>query len=71
MAYLGMGKGPGDSGPVDANASGKFGPVLDQAIVQQAPPFGDNLLGAASDAAICFPMAELREAGESAFEAKS
>ena len=70
MAYLGMGKGPGDSGPVDANASSKFGPVLDLAIVQQAPPFGGNLLGAASDAVIRLTMAELDEAGEFAFEAK-
>ena len=70
MAYSGMAKGLGDAGPGDANASGKFGPVLDHAIVQQALPFGDDLLGATPDAVIRLAMAELREAGESAFEAK-
>ena len=71
MAYSGMGRGLGDAGPGDANASGKFGPVLDHAIVQQALPFGDNLLCAPFDSVICFTMTELDEAGELAFEAES
>ena len=66
-----MGKSPGDAGPGDAHPSCQFGPVLDHAIVQQALPFGRNLLGAASDAVIRLAMAELDEAGELAFEANS
>ena len=71
MAYSGLGKGLGDAGPGDAHPSCQFGPVLDHAIVQQALPFGRNLLGAASDAVIRLAMAELDEAGELAFEANS
>ena len=49
----------------------QFGPVLDGSIIQETLPFGGHFLSAAFDAVICFSMAELDEAEEVAFVAKS
>jgi hypothetical protein len=48
-----------------------LGLVFDDAVVQRPPPLGDYFTGALLNAAICFTVAELAEAGEVAFEANS
>jgi hypothetical protein len=69
--YSGVLEGPGDSRSGKALMSSQFGPVFDRAILEGVPPFGDHFAGALLDAAICFTLAELNEAGEVAFEANS
>jgi hypothetical protein len=66
-----MPQGPGDSRSGKALPSSQVGPVFDRAILEEAPPLGDHSAGALLDAAICFTLAELDEAGEMAFEAKT
>jgi hypothetical protein len=70
MDYSGMLQGLGNSGSGKALPAGQLGPVLDRTFVKEAPPLGDDIAGALLDAAACFTVAELEEAGEVAFEAK-
>ncbi len=58
-AYSGVGQGPGNSGSGDTDAPGKFGTVPDHPVIQQLLPLSDHFTGAAFDAVICFPVAEL------------
>ncbi len=58
-AYSGVRQGPGNSGSGDTDAPGQFGPVLDYPVIQQTPPFGDDLVGAAFDAVVGLTMAEM------------